>query len=66
MSHLCERREKFLLGLVQRILWSQWSVKFADVGGVDVVLCICFVDSWLPFDQRRAGQVAERTQVQVS
>ena len=65
MSHLCERREKFLLDLVWRILWSHWSNKFADVGGVDVVPFIGFVDSWLPFDQGGAGQVAERAQVQV-
>ena len=65
MSHLCERREKFLLDLVWRILWSHWSIKFADVVGI-VVPCVGFVDGWLPFDHRGAGQVAERTQIQVS
>ena len=65
MFHLCERREKFFIDLVWGILWSHWSLKPADVGGV-VVLCIGFADIWLPFHQRGAGQVAERTQVQVS
>ena len=64
MSHLCERREEFFLGLVWWILRSHWSIKFADVGGV-VVLCIGFVDGRLPFHQGGAGQVAEGAQVQV-
>ena len=64
MSYLCESREKFLLDLIWRILWSHWSLEPADVGDV-VVPCVGLVDIWLPFDQRGAGQVAEGTQVQV-
>ena len=62
--HLCKRRNQFFVSRWQRVFESHGSRQPCGVAGTDVA--IGFSDAWLPLYQRRCGQVAEGTEVQVS
>ena len=67
--HLYQRRNQFLANHGRWVFWSHGSRQsggVADVGDAGVDVVIGFSDAWLPFYQRRCGQVAEGTKVHVS
>ena len=64
ITHLCKRRNQFVISHGLGVFESHGSRQPAGVAGIDVP--IGCVDAGLPFHQVTIGQVAERTEVQIS